>query len=285
LLGESGNGLKSFSPEEQVNSVFTVFCRLNICFWLIGCWDRREGLYLTKGLFWLNNGTIMSDMSEDFTDDEQFGQKSLMELAKSLFQGKNVLLFAGMALLLIGLVAVMAVSSSSSEDIEFITENDMESNKKTIFVDVAGAVERPGVYELDSKARINDALIAAGGLAENADRAFVSKSINLASVVKDGAKIYIKEIGNQQPATSNQMPDSRSQTSEVRGLSTNQEKININTASQSELEKLPGVGPATAEKIISYRQNNPFSSIEDLMKVPGIGEKTFEKMKEMISVY
>ena len=133
-------------------------------------------------------------MSEDFGDGEQFLQKSFSELARNLLQGKNVLLFSGLILLLVGLVAVIAVSSSSSEDIEFITENDMESNTKTIFVDVAGAVERPGVYQLDSKARINDALIAAGGLSENADRVWVSKSINLASAVKDGAKIYIKPI-------------------------------------------------------------------------------------------
>ncbi len=217
-------------------------------------------------------------MSKDFDDDEQFLQKSFSELAKNLLQGKNVLLFSGMILLLVGLVAVIVVSSSSSEDIEFITENDMESNTKTIFVDVAGAVERPGVYQLDSKARINDALIAAGGLSESADRVWVSKTINLASIVKDGAKIYIKDTSNQQTGAS-------SQQAEVQGLSTNQEMININTASQSELEKLPGVGSATALKIVNYRQNNPFSSIEDLMKVPGIGEKTFEKMKEMLSVW
>ena len=220
----------------------------------------------------------MSNMSEDFGDDEQFLQKSFSELAKNLLQGKNVLLFSGLVLLLVGLVAVIVVSSSSSEDIEFITENDMESNTKTIFVDVAGAVERPGVYQLDSKARINDALIAAGGLSESADRVWVSKTINLASIVKDGAKIYIKDTSNQQTGAS-------SQQAEVQGLSTNQEMININTASQSELEKLPGVGSATALKIVNYRQNNPFSSIEDLMKVPGIGEKTFEKMKEMLSVW
>ena len=217
-------------------------------------------------------------MSEDFDDDEQFLQKSFSELAKNLLQGKNVLLFSGLILLLVGLVAVIVVSSSSSEDIEFITENDMESNTKTIFVDVAGAVERPGVYQLDSKARINDALIAAGGLSESADRVWVSKTINLASIVKDGAKIYIKDTSNQQTGAS-------SQQAEVQGLSTNQGMININTASQSELEKLPGVGSATALKIVNYRQNNPFSSIEDLMKVPGIGEKTFEKMKEMLSVW
>ena len=217
-------------------------------------------------------------MSEDFGDDEQFLQKSFAELAKNLLQGKNVLLFSGLILLLVGLVAVIVVSSSSSEDIEFITENDMESNTKTIFVDVSGAVERPGVYQLDSKARINDALIAAGGLSESADRVWVSKTINLASIVKDGAKIYIKDTSNQQTGAS-------SQQAEVQGLSTNQGMININTASQSELEKLPGVGSATALKIVNYRQNNPFSSIEDLMKVPGIGEKTFEKMKEMLSVW
>jgi len=121
-------------------------------------------------------------------------------------------------------------------------------------------------------------LIAAGGLSENADRVWVSKTINLASIVKDGAKIYIKDTSNQQTGAS-------SQQAEVQGLSTNQGMININTASQSELEKLPGVGSATALKIVNYRQNNPFSSIEDLMKVPGIGEKTFEKMKEMLSVW
>ena len=225
-------------------------------------------------------------MPKDFGDDERLEQKDLEELAKDLFQGKNILLISGLVLLLVGLVVALTVfSSSSSDDIEFITENDMESNRKTIFVDVAGAVERPGVYQLDGKARINDALVAAGGLAENADRAWVSKSINLAAPVKDGAKIYVKDTGNQIPDTGNQMSEAGYQQTEVQNLSASQEKININTSSQSELEKLPGVGPSTAQKIISYRQSNSFSSIEDLMSVPGIGEKTFEKMKEMISVW
>lgn len=223
-------------------------------------------------------------MSEDFADGEQLEQKSLMELVKDLLQGRNVLLISGLILLLVALIVGLTVSSSSSENIEFITENDMESNRKAIFVDVAGAVERPGVYELDSKARINDALIAAGGLAENADRVWVSKSINLAATVKDGAKIYIKAVSGDQPAGGS-VSGSGSDNSAVAGVSTMSDKINLNTAGQAELEKLPGVGPATAEKIINYRQNNPFSTIEDLMKVPGIGEKTFEKMKDMISVY
>jgi len=137
-----------------------------------------------------------------------------------------------------------------------------------IFVDIQGAVEKPGVYKLSSDSRINDLLIAAGGLSAEADRGWVAKNLNLAQKLSDGAKIYIPQKGEQS-------------VGKVAGASV-MGKININTASKSELDTLPGIGPAYAQRII---ENRPYQTIEDLLKVPGIGPKKLEKIRDKITVF
>lgn len=147
-----------------------------------------------------------------------------------------------------------------------------------ILVHVAGAVQKQGLYQLSSDARVNDALAAAGGLAEAANRAWFSQNVNLAQKVSDGAKLYVPfaqetgEVSNQ--GSGGLVMGSQSGT------------VNINTASAAELETLPKIGPATAEKIIAYReQNGGFTSVEELLQVPGIGEKTLEVLRNQISVF
>lgn len=150
------------------------------------------------------------------------------------------------------------------EGIEILPAEEAEGGD--IFVDVQGAVEKPGVYKLSSDSRINDLLIAAGGLSAEADRGWVAKNLNLAQKLSDGAKIYIPEC------------DEAPRSLGVVGHS----KININAASKSELETLPGIGPAYAQRII---ENRPYSTVDDLLQVPGIGPKKFEKIKEKITVF
>ncbi len=138
-------------------------------------------------------------------------------------------------------------------------------------VDIIGAVQQPGVYYVESTARVNDVVNAAGGLAPDADR----ERINLAAFVVDGQQIKVPRVGEaDQPgvAAAEGAPDSTS-------------LVDINTADAELLEELPGIGPATAEAIISYRSaNGPFARIEDVQNVKGIGPSTFDELKDRITV-
>jgi len=193
-----------------------------------------------------------------------------------------ILAGVGVFFLGIGVLSALALSSkNNSSDIE-ILPSEKEEEISEIFIHVAGAVEKPGLYQLSSDARVNDALISAGGLASDADREWFNKSINLAQKLSDGIKLYIPFKGEAEEAS---FSDSDSGVDMVLG-SEIQGKININTASVSDLDFLPGIGPAYAQRIIDYRkENGAFGSIEEIMNVAGIGEGTLEKIKEKISVF
>lgn len=151
-----------------------------------------------------------------------------------------------------------------------------------VHVYVSGAVAAPAVYVLPPGSLIDDAVRAAGGFAAEADPA----AVNLAQTVSDGMQIHVPVKGERptpppvsQPATNATTPSSRMGGVTVGGL------ININTASQSDLEMLPGIGPSTAANIIAYREaNGPFAAIEAIMDVPGIGEGKFEAIRDLIVV-
>jgi len=136
---------------------------------------------------------------------------------------------------------------------------------------VSGAVIHPDVYELPAESIVKDAIEAAGGATGEADL----DRINLALSVADGQHIYVPRLGEESPPVS--PPTEPSPASGV----TAGGKININTASQSELETLPGIGPSKAQGII---ENRPYSKIEEIKKVPGIGEATFQQIKDLITV-
>lgn len=195
-------------------------------------------------------------------------------LLTSLRTKKIPLLLAssGIVFILIGIVGMFISENNSGGVIieeSASTERSVDSSTR-IVVDVSGAVLKPGVHKLASDARIQEALIAAGGLADNADREYISKNINLALKISDGAKIYIPAKGESitRSASSGQ--------ASITGL------ININTASLSELDTLSGVGPVTAQKIIDSR---PYVNIEDIVAKKVMGQKAFEKIREKISVY
>ena len=136
-----------------------------------------------------------------------------------------------------------------------------------LVIDVQGEVKTPGVYELPINSRVNDAIKAAGGAKPNADLSF----INQARLIKDGEQIYIdkKSIG----------------TTNIRRSTAASGIININRATAKELDKLPGIGPVIAGRIVEYRRvNGFFQSIDDLKKVQGIGASTLEKFKSKIRV-
>lgn len=150
-----------------------------------------------------------------------------------------------------------------------------------LVVHVSGAVVNPGIYSLPDNSRVQDALEAAGGLLPDAN----PNSMNLAAYIRDGERIWVP---NQIPTAvqnSSDEPTNPSGENNQEANNPSSNLININTATQAELERLPGIGPVTAGKIITYRQTfGPFTSIEDIQKVSGIGTVTFENIQSLITV-
>lgn len=174
----------------------------------------------------------------------------------------------GLILLSYGLISSLSSSAEEPEDIIFDSSNEKVQEAK-IIIDIQGAVVFPGVYTLDTDGRIKDALIQAGGLSSDADREWVAKNLNQAAKLSDGSKIYIPRLNEQVQAQS-------TGTISTSGL------ININSASSSELDTLPGIGPVTANKIID---NRPYTAVEDLLTKKAVGQSVFENIKDKISVY
>lgn len=151
----------------------------------------------------------------------------------------------------------------------------------SIVVHVAGEVKNPGVYTLSNSARMIDAVLAAGGATARADL----EVINLATPLMDSSQIYVPakgaaerpEFARPQPGINGVQPAQNS--SDSSGV------VNINRASVTELDSLPGVGPSTAQAIVDYRTTNgPFGSPEDLLNVKGIGPAKFEAMRKLVGV-
>jgi competence protein ComEA len=137
-----------------------------------------------------------------------------------------------------------------------------------IFVDVTGAVTKPGVYTLAANSRVIDAIKAAGDSAQGADLS----TINLARVLSDGEQIYVdatvlNSAGKRVSKTVHSGP------------------INVNRATAAQLDSLDGIGPVIAKRIIEYRKvNGPFATVEDLQKVSGIGTAKFAIIKSKLRV-
>lgn len=147
------------------------------------------------------------------------------------------------------------------------------------YVDVDGAVVRPGVYRLKDGARVSQAIDAAGGLTTEAD----VTGLNRASKITDGQKIYVPTVGEQQAAVV--VGGAESGAAATPGAGSSSGLVNINTASAAELQTLSGIGPSMAQSIIDDRsKNGPFASVDDLMRVSGIGEKKLAKIKDGICV-
>ncbi|MFP3398175.1 helix-hairpin-helix domain-containing protein [Brevibacterium sp. H602] len=176
-----------------------------------------------------------------------------------------------------------------------------------VIVHITGAVNDPSVVTLKAGARVQDAVEAAGGLSAGAD----SEAVNLARVVADGEQIHIPAEGEEpaadvdgaeangtgQDGTGSDgsggagaggdagSPGTADSSAAASGGAPGQAgKVDLNTADATTLETLPGVGPVTAEAIISHRSQQPFASVEDLLLVKGIGPKTFESLKDLVTV-
>ncbi|MBI2066144.1 helix-hairpin-helix domain-containing protein [Candidatus Woesebacteria bacterium] len=157
------------------------------------------------------------------------------------------------------------------DNVEVLTDTtEGQENGLEIVVEIAGEVINPGVYSLPKNSRIEDLLVAAGGVSPNADRDWMGKSLNRAARLADGTKIYIPSVGE------------RSIRPSANWGSGGSSLININLASQKELESLPGIGPVYAQNIIEHR---PYSNVEELSTKGALRKSTYEKIKNLVTAY
>lgn len=172
---------------------------------------------------------------------------------------------------------VLAAGDASPDDAD--ESSAKSSSAAEVYVDVDGAVVRPGVYRLKDGARVSQAIDAAGGLTAEAD----VTGLNRASKITDGQKVYVPTVGEQHAAAA--VGEAESGAGTTSGAGSLSGLVNINTASAAELQTLSGIGPSMAQSIIDERsKNGPFASVDDLMRVSGIGEKKLAKIKDGICV-
>lgn len=202
-------------------------------------------------------------------------------------------------------------NQSDKKSVEiYQNESSTATGAATIKVDVSGAVVNPGVYEVPSGSRINVALESAGGVSKKGDYSWISKNLNLATKLQDGDKVFIPAVGDIKPVANSpvlkQQEDPKLDTPQIAGVTTyhpgiqkspatssmpepspsdvliaSDGKISINTASSSELDTLPGIGPVTAKKIID---NRPYSALEEVKEKKAVNKSTYEKIKEKIKL-
>ena len=158
------------------------------------------------------------------------------------------------------------------------TTDKERERKDRITVDLKGAVKKPAVYTLKQDSRVNDLLLLAGGVTDQAD----TKSINLAQKLTDEMVVYVASIGEERPV---EIVGTKAHDDVDSAAAQAIDKININTANLAQLQKLSGVGMKKAQDIIDYReQNGKFNQPEDLGNVSGFGEKSLEKLKGSVAV-
>lgn len=158
---------------------------------------------------------------------------------------------------------------------EVATDATKERAETMIYVDIKGAVKVPGIYQLKNQQRIWDALALAGGVSEEDDTA----QVNYAQKVKDQMIIYVPKKGEAVAQSLETLQES------APAQQNQEEKINLNTATEAELQTISGIGAKKAQEIIRFRdEQGPFKTVEELKNVPGIGEKTVERLKDMLTV-
>lgn len=215
-----------------------------------------------------------------------------------------------LAVLLAGCVLTSVFSSRNEETaaIPLVPQQNISQSAaskqqtKTIRVQVSGAVLEPGIYDLSASSRVEEAVNAAGGFTENAD----VEKVNLVRKLRDGTQVKVPTLkagktgANKKTGRDNSIESGSSRTSasnkaggavrtsgSTRSAGARQQavgSVRINSASAEELQELPGVGPALAQRIISERNKGRFMSADDLVRVPGIGKAKLEKMRSYVVI-
>ena len=203
---------------------------------------------------------------------EWFGLEAIFENAKAKHLAAAGLALAITVALSFGIAAQTGFGHEADTVIPTNVQQDDASEASvsdSIAVHISGSVKNPGVYELDQGSRVVDAVNAAGGLDDDAAEA----SVNMARLLTDGEHIVVQSI-NQVESQGD---------SSARGQAGYSPLISINTASKQELCTLPGIGEATASKIVAYRdKNGPYAKLTDLMRVSGIGQAKFDSIADLI---
>jgi competence protein ComEA len=181
--------------------------------------------------------------------------------------------------LAIALGGVWVAASASSPQVELDpiaagSAGDATPEEGALVVDVAGAVRSPGLFRLPAGARVGDAISAAGGFGPAVDTAAVSAGLNLAATLSDGQKIVVPARGAATTAPSG---------GSTAGNPAGSALVDVNHASQAELEALPGIGPATAQKIIAARAEHPFATAHELLDRKLVGNATWEKIRDLVT--
>ncbi|MBT8798504.1 helix-hairpin-helix domain-containing protein [Microbacterium flavum] len=178
-----------------------------------------------------------------------------------------LVLVAAAASVLIGIVRGAGAPDTAGEQVSVATESGGPA-LPAVYVHVFGAVGHPGLYRLEDGARVVDVIAAAGGLSADAEES----AVNLARRVTDGEQLRIPVAGEAPPATG------------APGVASDG-RVNLNTADAAALDTLPRVGPAIAERIIRWREENgSFTSVDDLLSVPGIGDKMLASLRDLVTV-
>lgn len=187
------------------------------------------------------------------------------------------LVAAGLVLLISGPVKGVPITLSPAPSPTKTTSPKPTATPSPIEVQIGGKVMHPGVYPLEKNARLGDLIEQAGGLLSSAD----ALRINMAAICRDGDYFYIPAADEEIPVTARNAPQNVHQESTPEFTY----PLDLNQATQEELESLPGIGPSKAQGILAHREaHGPFDSVEDLLEVDGIGPKTLEALMEFLIV-
>lgn len=222
----------------------------------------------------------MEELKKKFLSPENLS--ILLSRTLGLIDKRLVLsLLVGLVLIGFGVFYFKNVGDVGGTKVEVLDATTESQEGKEITVEIAGEVENPGVYKLSGGARVEDLLVTSGGFSQNADRGWTNKYLNRAAKLTDGQKVYIPKIGEQTLGVSaNNGGGDQSVSSNFSGQGSG--LTNINTASLSELDKLPGIGLVYGQSIIDHR---PYSTVEELLSKGALKKNVYEKIKDRVGVY